>query len=231
MRKRRPAELVAWDAASERTATVVRAVIGLSGTSLVAALGLTVIGLAQTQLGWFLFGVAAAVGMVPAAVVHLHQSRRQERLPVTDLSPASIALVAQAVTYVERLRALAAASPEGPVADHFAHLATTADRYVGALHTALRQNQVVDDIDVRHDVERIVAQLAELTEAAAELRRAQRQHLEASPLETLTDQTRHLTRAIETEAIEVDAGADTIGAAAPTLPAGNPSSGLPRQSR
>ena len=162
MRKRRPAELVAWDAASERTATVVRAVIGLSGTSLVTALGLTVIGLAQTQLGWFLVGVAAAVGVVPAAVVHLHQSRRQERLPVTDLSPASVALVAQAVTSVERLRALAAASPEGPVADHFAHLAATADRYVGALHAALRQNQVVDDIDVRHDVERIVAQLAEL---------------------------------------------------------------------
>jgi hypothetical protein len=198
MHRRQPAELVAWDPVVERAAVLVRTGSGVLATSFVAAVGLTLVGTAQTPVGWFVVGVAAVVGGVPAVVAHLHHSRSQERLPIGDLPPAAAGLVAQAVAHSERLRVLAAASPEGPVADHFHELATTAERYVVALHSALRQSSVDSaHLDVRYDVERLVAQLAELTEAASELRQAQRRRLEPSPLEALTEKTRRLTEAID----------------------------------
>ena len=63
---------------------------------------------------------------------------------------------------------------------------------------------LVDD-EIGQDTRQLVAQLTELADAAAELRQAQRQHLEPSPLDALTEQTRQLTEVI-TAADHLDYG-------------------------
>ena len=219
--------LVAWDPQVERATVLVRTTAGGLAASFVTAVRLSLVALAQTPLGWILVGVSALVGTYPA-VAHLRRSRGQERLSIQDLPLGAAGLVADAVGQTERLHALATASPPGPVADHFRHLASTADRYVLALHTSLRQvhprGSSNDDLLGRpgilarsrdsgplsdqltekergalgEDVKRLVGQLTELADAATELRQIQRQHLESTPLETLTEDTRRLAEVIAT---------------------------------
>ncbi len=221
MSTRRRVELVAWDPAVERSEVLVRTSASVLGAVFVAAVALALVGMAQTPLGWVLVSVAAVVGTAPA-VAHFGRGRRQTRLPVGDLPVSAAVLVVEASTQARRLATMAAASPDGPLAEHFTHLASTADRYVVALHTIVSQhhasgrafqsgggswapvpggpdlrNWLVDD-ELGHDISRLVAQLTELADAADELRHAQRQHLESSPIDDLTEHTRHLTEVLST---------------------------------
>lgn len=194
--------VVPWDPGIERTTLGVRATGGALGASFVAALGLAAVDLAQSPTGWVVVAAAGAVGTVPALVVHVaRRGARARQLRVGGLNPEQTRLVTEAAAQGDRLRALADAAPPGPVADHLDHLATTAERYVIALHQALshaRPDRPLDP-EVVDEVGRMVAQLTELTEAAVELRQAQRRLLEPTPLEVLTDETRRLAAVIAAE--------------------------------
>lgn len=149
--------------------------------------------------------LAVLSGLSPIAV---HRRRRADsaRLTVDGLTAEASDRVRLAAAQADRLRQLGEASPEGPVAEHFHHLATTADGYVEALHGALSR-AALDEAGaggpaLRADADRIVAQLRELVTAAEQLRDAQRRRLEISPLEELTERTRHLADAIEAPAAD-----------------------------
>ncbi|MDH3680961.1 MAG: hypothetical protein OEV40_13550 [Acidimicrobiia bacterium] len=204
--ERGPIELVGWDPALERAQLLARTTIAVLATTFVTAVGLTLVSLAQTPVGWGLTGVAAVVGLVVPSVWHKTRARGTNRLPVWHLAPHWAEPVAAAATQADRLRQLAARSPAGPIADHFDRLAFTAEGYVMALHQAAVQadaatgGQAGADPELEEDLRRIVAELSELVEAADALRRAQRRHLDVSPLAELTAQTEQLTAAIEADA-------------------------------
>ena len=223
---------VTWDPQVERATVLVRITAGVLAASFVTAIGLSLVALAQTPLGWILVGVSALVGTYPA-VAHLRRSRGRERLSIQNLPPDAAGLLTDAIGQTERLNALATASPPGPVADHLEHLAITADRYVLALHTSLCQvhpsGAANNDLlgrpgillpskgvgslsgqltqserrELGEDVKRLVGQLTELADAATKLRQTQRQYLESSPLEALTEDTRRLAEVIaETQGLK-----------------------------
>ena len=198
MRRRLRIEVVESDPAVEQMSVAAQTTTTVLGASFVAAVGVSLSPLAATPLGWLVVGSAAVVGAYPAAV-HLRRSRRPGRIAVAELPPPAADVVSEAGRQAQRLRALAEVSPPGPVADHFKHLATTADRYVVALHTSLRQASISDQSsELDEDAARLTAQLRELADAAEELRQAQRVHLETSPLSELTEATRKLTEVINT---------------------------------
>jgi hypothetical protein len=229
MAARRRVELVAWDPTVERTDLLVRTGATMLATTFVTALTAAMIGVAQTPLGWILVGGSALLGASPS-VVTIGRRRGQTRLPVGGLPTPAAALVAEAADQAKRLSTMAAASPEGPLADHLGHLSATADRYVVTLHATLSQGAalgpqgstgqragtsegwtpvpggpdprtwLIDD-ELDREARQLVARLTELADAATELRQAQRQHLEPSPLEALTEQTRQLAEAITTDDI------------------------------
>ncbi|MEL7158941.1 MAG: hypothetical protein AAFN30_20435, partial [Actinomycetota bacterium] len=128
-------------------------------------------------------------------------------LAIDGLAADHAGRVRAAAAHAERLRQLAEASPEGPVAEHFTHLADTAAGYVHALRDTLAQADIAGagaaGPALRADADRIVAQLRELELAAERLRAAARRRLETSPLEELTERTRRLTEAIEAPSIDV----------------------------
>lgn len=211
----------------EHSTILVRTAGGVLGAAFTAAVGLSLVDLAQTPVGWALVAAASLAGLYPVAS-HLRRGHNEQRLAVGELSAPAADLVTRAVTQAEQLRTLAAASPDGPVAEHFDHLSATADRYVLTLHATLRQTSPapasaraqigtqtqtqagthtpahdaagwLSQQDLTADVERLVADLTELTAAAMELRQAQRRHLEASPLSAMAEQTRRWAEIIAAE--------------------------------
>lgn len=193
---RRRIEIVAADPAEEQVLVVVRTATMMLGASFVTALVVSATVLANTPFGWLAVGLATMVGGYPIAA-HIRRSRRPGRLPIGRLPSQSAEVVSRAGRQAERLRALAEISPPGPLADHFQHLASTADRYVMALHASLGQAAVSgNEGELDGDAARLVRQLTELADAADELRRAQRRYLEGSPLTELTEATRNLTEVI-----------------------------------
>lgn len=204
--ERGPIELIGWDPQVERAYLLGRTTISVLATTFVTAVGLTLVSLAQTPIGWGLTGAAAVVGLVVPSVWQTTRARGTNRLPIWHLADHWAEPVADAAAQADRLRQLAARSPAGPVADHFARLAHAAEGYVVALHQAAVQADAATggraggDPELEEDLRRIVAELGELVEAADALRRAQRRYLDVSPLAELTAETERLTAAIESEA-------------------------------
>ena len=203
MKARRPVALVAWDPQLERATVLVRTMAWVLTASFIAAVAMSLLNLAETTLGRILVGAAALVGTFPA-IAHARRSRYRERLSIYELPRPAAGLVSDAVDQCKRLDALATAAPPGPVADHLQHLATTADRYAVAIHSSLCQvhrrsgDNNTELGDQSHEIRQLVGQLTELANAATELRQVQRRHLEPSPLETLTEDTRRLSEGIAT---------------------------------
>ena len=196
-RHRRPIEVMAWDPAAERAGLVAQSTVWVLGSSFVTALGVAMLALAQSPVGWILVGGSTGVGVIPW-IRHAWRRRTGRRLEVWDLPPRLATLVVRAADQATRLHQLADRSPDGPVAEHLRRLALEADRYVIALHDdARRADPERGDPTVEHDMLLVVGQLTELTEAAGRLRLAQRQRLEASPLAELAERTDQLRSAIE----------------------------------
>lgn len=202
--RRGPVELVGWHPDIERATMLTRTTISVLGTTFVTVLLLALLSQAQTPLGWLLATIAALSGLTAPWLWRRLQQRGATRLEIWDLAPRWAEPVARAANQADRLRQLAQRSPEGPVADHFHRLAHTADGYVVALHqAAVHADAAVGadpDPDLEDDMTRIVGQLTELVEAAERLRKAQRHHLEVSPLVELTVETDQLRAIIEAEA-------------------------------
>jgi hypothetical protein len=205
-------EIVGWEPAVERVAVMTRTTVSVLATTFGAALTLSLAGQAHRPLGWMVLGAAAVVGLHPLPWYAL-RSRRSGRLPVWDLDPSSAHLIGQAAEQAGQLHRLADRAPEGPVAEHLDHLAATAQGYVVALHQAATQANVARavhrDVELEATMTRIVAQLADLTAAAGRLREAQKQHLQTSPLEELTEATERLAAAIETRSTETTSPASS----------------------
>ena len=199
-------EVVGGNPSVDRVHLVGRTTISVLAATLTMAIGLTIVSAAQNPIGWTLTAFAALVGLIAPWLWARLQSTRTgtTQLPIWQLAPHWAEPVAAAATKAERLAHLAERSPPGPVADHFDHLAQSAQGYVLAIHQAAVAADAATgsalnahDPELEHDMERIVAELAELVEAAEKLRRAQRRHLETSPLAELTAQTEQLTEIIE----------------------------------
>ena len=195
-------EIVTHEPNEERVTILTRALASVLGTTFVAAVGLSLAGLAGTVTGWLALLAAAGAGMAPLGW-YWFRARHPERLPVWELDPRLARLIAGAAAEADALRRLADRAPVGPVAEHLDHLATTAHGYVVALHTSAVQSAVRAPGTGGHDPEleatatRIVAQLADLSAAAGRLREAQRRRLQTSPLEELTATTDRLTAVVE----------------------------------
>ena len=186
----------------ERVLAMGRATLGGLLTALTTALALSEIPLVTPPVDWILTGLAAAAGTTIPAVWRWHRERAAMRLPVWQLSPAWAAPVLRAAEKADRLHRIAERAPDGPIAEHLQRLAVTADGYVVTMHraAALADESIGEDADdgeLRADVQRINVELAELVEAAERLRRAQRDHLESSPLSDLIAETERITASIE----------------------------------
>ncbi len=185
-----------------------RTTVSVLVATLITAIGLTIVSAAQTPFGWSLTALAAITGLVVPWLWHRLQSAGPgTRLPIWQLAPQWAEPVAQAAAKAERLNHLAERSPSGPVAEHFDRLAQSAQGYVLAMHQAAVAADAATggalsahDPELELDMAHINGQLSELVEAAEALRRAQRQHLETSPLAELTVETERLTEIIEAEA-------------------------------
>ena len=195
-------EVLTQEPNEERVAILTRCLASVLGTTFVAAVGLSLAGLAGTVTGWLALLAAAGAGMAPLGW-YWFRARHPGRLPVWELDPRLARLIAGAAAEADALRRLADRAPVGPVAEHLDHLATTAHGYVVALHTSAVQSAVRSPGTGGHDPEleatatRIVAQLADLAAAAGRLREAQRRRLQVSPLEELTAATDRLTAVVD----------------------------------
>lgn len=195
-------EILTQEPNEERVAILTRCLASVLGTTFVAAVGLSLAGLAGTVAGWLALLAAAGAGMAPLGW-YWYRARHPGRLPVWELDPRLARLVAGAAAEADALRRLADRAPVGPIAEHLDHLATTAHGYVVALHTSALQAAVRAPGTGGHDPEleatatRIVGQLADLAAAAGRLREAQSRRLQVSPLEELTAATDRLTAVID----------------------------------
>jgi len=195
-------EVLTEEPGEERVTILTRCLASVLGTTFVAAVGLSLAGLAGTVTGWLALLAAAGAGMAPLGW-YWYRARHPGRLPAWELDPRLARLIAGAAAEADALRRLADRAPVGPVAEHLDHLATTARGYVVALHTSAVQSAVRSPGTGGHDPEleatatRIVAQLADLAAAAGRLREAQRRRLQVSPLEELTAATDRLTAVVE----------------------------------
>jgi hypothetical protein len=199
-----PIVIVPWEPATERAVVLMRAMLLTLGSTFATAIGITVAAIAAPGLRWGLLGTAVLVGLTPL-LWHGLRTRRAHRLPTWELTPKLAQQVVLAADQADRLRRMAERSPDGPIADHLAQLAATAEGYVVALHGAATQASLAGgDPDLEREMTRVVGQLTDLAEAAQRLRQAQKHHLEVSPLEELTEATERLAAAIES-------GGGTIG--------------------
>ncbi|MEM7340944.1 MAG: hypothetical protein AAF467_19970 [Actinomycetota bacterium] len=201
--------LAATATADEDWSTItVRAWSGILGGGFLAAMVLVALDVADQPITWIAVGAAAAVGATPALRGGL-ALRRRRRLHMAGLSPGAVALVVRAATEADRIRALAAAADPGPIADHLTHLSNVADEYVWALQGSLGEPESGTRA-VESDATRVIAQLQELSEAAAELRDAQRRLAGRTRLESLTEQTRQLSEAVaeQTDRAEIERAGD-----------------------
>lgn len=176
-----------------------KTVISVLATTFVTSIGITLAGLAATLAGGLLVLVAALVGLVPL-LRHLLRAQRSPQLTLSGIRPDLAPVIANAACAVERVEATAAAAADGPIAEHLAHLATTAETYLFSLHGTVVELSRSDQPNpgLRQETSRISDRLAELAEAAERLARAQRRQLaEDSPLDELIARTERLTEALE----------------------------------
>lgn len=202
-RARGPIRVVPTDPAVVRATVMAHTTMSVLATTFITALALTGTSVVATPLGWALVAGSVFVGLTPY-YWHVIRSRLGHPLAVWHLPMPWAEIVGQAAEQAGRLRRMAERSPDGAVADHIGHLATTAENYVLALHSAAGQADPSGrrDPDLEEEAARLVDRLCGLSEAAERLRQAQMRHLEQSPLDELIDATTRLTEAIESNRIE-----------------------------
>lgn len=211
---RAPLKVVRWDPGAERAGAIAQSFSWLLASTLAVSVGLAATSTVGTALGWGLLGAALALSTSPF-VAHLLGQRRRRTLPIWDLLPRWARVVARSAEEADRLRELAERAPDGPVAEHLLLLAARAEDYVVALHGAGRRAGTAssptggflapsydqsNDRELEAEAALILERLTELTESAERLRRAQRRHLESSPLDDLIERTDRLTDVIESQA-------------------------------
>lgn len=211
--------LAAGASADEDWSTItIRAWSGVLGGGFLAAMAVVALDMADQVAGWIVVGLAGVIGAIPALGGGL-ALRRRRRLHLAGLSPGAVALVTRAAAEADHIRTLAAAADPGPIADHLTHLSAVADEYVWALQGSLGESGA-GTRTVEGDATRVIAQLQELSEAAGELRDAQRRLAGRTRLEALTEQTRQLSEAVaeQTERVEIDLTTNPDEADDPTPP-------------
>lgn len=194
-------QIVDEESTIELTDVATKSVISVLATTFVTSIGITAAGLTATLTGVVLVFTAAVVGLAPL-YRYLLRTRSPRRLTLSAVGPELSPVVVTAANAVDRIRTMADSAADGPVADHLAELATTAESYLISLHGAAVQLAKSDHPDpgVTGEISRISDRLSELAEAAERLARAQRRQLaEDSPLDDVIARTERLAEALEHE--------------------------------
>ena len=204
-RDRRPLLISGGNPAIDRVHLAGRLTLSVLIASLCAAIALSLFALADTPLGWALTAAAALAGLgIPWAWYRFGKSD-DTPLTISRLAPRWVDPVTEAASHADRLGSLADRSPTGPVAEHFAQLADSADSYALAMYEAARRDgektagSSATDPELRADMQQINAGLAELVEAAERLWAAQQRHLTPSPLAELSAETDRLAAALHSD--------------------------------
>ncbi len=172
-------------------------------TTFVGALGVSWAGLSPGPAAWLITAACAATGCAPlVAYAAGSRSRRRHRLVTGRLPAEGDVAVRAGADHANRLHALARGAPPGPVAEELLRVADIADDYVRALHAGLETplpaaTGTATAASLQGEAERIVAQLAEAVDAAEELRRVQRLHLERSTLSEASERLRTLSESLD----------------------------------